>query len=267
MRPVLIPALILVLFALLGASTPCFAAESLHYEIYAGGIHALSADLSIVNNPKNYTVRFHAKPYGVIGNLLPWGGVYETKGHKLKDEFYPDNFNKTSQWREDNDTDMFVYKKGTLISQTERDETKKPVVTKNIPIDPVLTANAVDILTGTVRLMRSSNIKNSCDFSTIIYDGRRRYTLQFRDKGKENLTASQYNSYNGEAKICEIEMIPIAGFPKKPKGYYKIQEEARIRGQLPRVWLGKVHDAYVPVKILVKSEMGAVLIHWQKTSP
>ena len=261
------PVLFLLVFGLLAFPVTGFTApQALHYEIYAGGIHALSADLDIERGTKNYHVTFNAKPYGVIGSLLPWGGVYDTKGQVVKNDFVPTSFNKVSQWREDHDTDSFVYKNGKLISQTERDETKKPVVTKNIPIDPALTANSVDILTGTARLLKQADAGKACDFGTIVYDGRRRYTLQFRDKGTETLQASQYNSFSGPTKICEIEMIPIAGFPKKPKGYYKIQEEARTRGQLPRVWIGQVSGFHVPVKLMVKSEMGAVLIHLQNSA-
>jgi hypothetical protein len=271
------PALCLLAFFLCAA--PAFAAQqlgptTLTYGVYAGGFHALEAKLKFDHNPTDYIITLDATSFGVIGNLLPWGGNYAVHGTitgtGADAVFAPQTFNKTSRWRDDNDSASFMYDNGKLVSQTETDETKKPVTTQNIPVDPKLAASAVDILTGTAQLLNKLDAGKSCTFSTIIYDGKRRYKLQFTDKGSEDLTASDYNSFSGPAKICEVEMVPLAGFNGKVKGYYKIQEEARKRGQLPRVWLGHSfgfagqNGPYVPVKMMVKSEYGAVLIHLQK---
>jgi hypothetical protein len=273
MRPVLILCLLFCFMAGTIQAAPVDTRPlTLGYEIYAGGIHALSTTLHIERQPDNYTVSLNTQPYGVIGNLLPWAGTYETKGQIKDGTFTPITFDKTSKWRDDNTTDHFVYKDGALVSQNETDETKQPPTPQNMPVDPTLAASAVDILTGTAQMLQQLDAGKPCDFSTIIYDGKRRYTLKFTDKGSETMVASDYNSFNGPAKICEIEMIPIAGFPKKPKGYYKIQEDARAKGQLPRVWVGRSYGyagqdgPYVPVKMMVKSEFGAVLIHLQKVA-
>jgi hypothetical protein len=275
MRPVLfIFAFFLCAATMANAATQPTGPLTLTYGVYAGGFHALEATLKLDRNPTDYIMTLDATPFGVIGNLLPWGGNYAVHGTITGVSgdavLAPQVFNKTSKWRDDNDSASFMYDNGKLISQTETDETKKPTTTENIPVTPELAVGAVDILTGTAQLLQQLDAGKPCNYSTIIYDGKRRYKLQFTDKGSETLEASDYNTFAGPAKICEIEMVPLAGFNGKVKGYYKIQEDARKRGQLPRVWMGHSYGyagqdgPYIPVKMMVKSEYGAVLIHLQK---
>lgn len=209
-----------------------------------------------------------AKPYGVIGGLLPWAGVYTTRGLRNGLTLTPENHKKQSQWREDKDQDSFVYSKGVLVSLKRINGEKKPAVEENVALDPALHKGAVDLLTGALYPLMHVNAGKSCDGSVTVFDGKRRYDLKFTKKGKETLVASKYNIFSGEALVCQIEMIPLAGFKGKKRGYYKIQEEGRAQGQLPKIWLGKLwaDGPYVPIKILLKSEYGAMLVHVEKVT-
>lgn len=274
MRPVLI--LFLLLFLPLSAA---FSAESppkssletakpftLNYGLYAGGFRALNVSMAFNVSTKTYGIAMNAKPHGVIGSLLPWAGEYTTKGTRNGLTLTPQTHSKLSRWREDQDTDSFVYKNGVLVSLTRVDETKKPVKTEHVVLDPVLHKDSIDLLTGAMTPMMSLNAGKGCNIAAVVYDGKRRYTLKFTQLGTETLTPSKYNIYGGKAQICEIEMIPLDGFKGKKRGYYKMQEEGRAAGQLPRVWMGEIwpNGPIMPVKILLKSEYGAILVHLEK---
>jgi hypothetical protein len=61
-----------------------------------------------------------------------------------------------------------------------------------------------------------------------------------------------------------VEIEPISGeWAKKPRGWLSIQEQGRERGTMPTVWLGKFDEdgPAVPVKILVKTAYGALVMH------
>lgn len=264
MRPVLI--LIFLLFS----AFPAAAAnqdDTLQYGLYAGGIRALDVTMRFQRTAKTYGISMQAKPEGVIGSLLPWAGTYTTKGVARGLTLIPQTHRKLSQWREDKDQDSFVYnQKGVLVSLKRIDTEKKPVREEIVPLDPALHRDAVDLLSGAMWPITRLNAGKSCDGSVVVFDGKRRYTLQFTAKGHETLSKSQYNRYAGDAVICQIELIPLAGFKGKKRGYYKLQEEGRAQGQMPKIWFGRLSPkgSYVPVKIFLKAEYGAILAHVEK---
>lgn len=241
---------------------------SVSYAMYAGGFRALDMTLGYDFKPKTYRITMSAKPYGVIGQFLPWAGDYITNGQIKNHTLIPERHKKISRWREDMDQDSFVYKNGALVSLDRISINNS--VKREYPVNPdkALHENAVDILTGALKVLSIVNDNKPCNGAPVIFDGKRRYKLSFTDKGEEELTSSKYNAFSGNAHVCEVEMIPLAGFNGKARGYYKIQEDARAKGQLPRVWLAPLWEngPYMPVKMLVKSDYGAVLLHLQKTN-
>ena len=61
--------------------------------------------------------------------------------------------------------------------------------------------------------------------------------VNFTDQGKENLPASVYNVYQGEAVACSFEMKPEKGKWKKDlRGWLMLQEQARKLDDKPTVW-------------------------------
>lgn len=238
------------------------------YGAYAGGFHVLTSQLDFDLAPSRYSLVMNTKPYGVIGYLLPWGGEYKTSGIVQKGKYIPVTHNKISRWRDDHDQSSFVYRNGVLQSvKSVEVEGGKTVRQDRMP-DPSFHKNSVDILTSAVEMLSRVGSGKTCDGKTTVFDGRRRFELLFESKGIEKLKASNLNMFSGDAEICEVEMKPLLGYSGKPRGYYKIQEEARAMGQLPRVWLGRLwpNGPMLPVKLLVKSDMGAVFLHAQRVS-
>lgn len=266
MRPVLILFLLMISFVSGAFAAPLKQDYTIAYGLYAGGFRALDITMRFENSDKTYGLTMKAKPFGVIGSLLPWAGNYTTTGTRSNAALIPSLHKKQSQWREDKDQDSFVYKKGILVSLKRIDGEKKPAIEQNIPLDPAMTKDAVDLLTGALYPIARINENKACTGKVTVFDGKRRYYLKFTEKREETLSKSEYNLFSGKALVCQIEMIPLAGFKGKKRGYYKIQEEGRAQGQLPKIWLGQLWEGgpYVPVRILLKSELGAILIHAQK---
>ncbi len=103
-----------------------------------------------------------------------------------------------------------------------------------------------------------------CEGEADIFDGSRRFTLYFKDRGEVQLEASRYNMYEGAARYCTGEIEPKGGkWHEKPRGWLSIQEQGRKKGTLPSMWMGHVDGlSYaVPVKIMVKTDYGALMMH------
>lgn len=255
----------------------------LRYAMYAGGFQAMTIDMQFDFNAPDkapsYHAALHAKPYGFLGHFLPWAGEYSVTGITKQQQLYPTSHIKISRWREDMDQYDMVYRDGKLVSiekQTDEDGTS---VKEYLVPDPEFTENTVDIMTAAIRTMHRLQNGENCSNASDVFDGKRRLRLSFTDQGKETLSKTRYNIFEGATILCEVEMIPLKGYKKKPQGYYKIQEAARAKGNLPQVWFGQVGTSddnnsgstkssprYVPVKMLVKSDFGAILIHLQNVT-
>lgn len=245
---------------------------TLHYAMYAGGFQAMTLsvafDFYTAKSIQSYNVKMNAEPYGILGHILPWAGEYKTAGVIDKSLSYPSTHTTISRWREDQDSYSMVFRNKELISVRKIETENGKTTSADLPLDPEFHHGAVDVVTASLRVIQHLQTAGNCTSSSAVFDGKRRFELKFTAQGKEDLTSTRYNMFNGPTDICQVEMIPLKGYKDKPKGYYKIQEAARARGQLPRIWFGQVwpNGRLVPVKMLVKSEYGAVFVHLQKVT-
>lgn len=239
------------------------AAEPLHvrYGIYASGFNVATIDTTYTLTQDSYKVDADLKTAGLLGALAPWSGVVETAGINKNGTLVPQNHEFISTWRSDTNTSKFTFDKaGTLIAYTKSENDKQPE--NNMPPEEVYADNPVDMLTG----LFSTMMGNSCASSQHAMDGKRRFDMVFRSKGTDVLEENQYNSYTGDAEICEVEIVPVAGkWREKPRGWMNIQSQAKAQGQLPRLWFAKIREDMppIPVRMLIKTDYGTMLMHLQ----
>lgn len=236
----------------------------LDYGVWAGGFQALDIKLDIRIDAKTYRATMDARPAGVLGRLLPWAGHYVTEGVVQNDMLVPVRHERVSAWRDDQDHLRIAFKNGAVARVEKIDMHAGKKIVQPRPQPPGMTTGTVDIITAIVGMLRHATKEGNCTFSAIGFDGKRRFKIAFKDMGNDMLPTSKYNIFsNIQARACQLELTPLMGFSGRPRGYYKIQQEARILGQLPRVWLGRMkkNGPYVPARMLVKSEYGAVFIH------
>ena len=240
---------------------------TLTYGVYGGGFQALTIDLHFKFSPTTYRVTMDAKPYGVLGHLLPWAGQYDTQGVVRKNVLTPQHHEKRSGWRDDHSHLTMTYDRtGRLIKQMQEETSGKKTKMTEIPVASEMSKDAVDITTGIVRMMVAANDHDTCTHESMIYDGKRRFRMVFKDKGREKLADSKINIARGTARRCQLELVPVLGFKGTARGDYMIQEQARALGALPLVWVAPLWQGgpAVPVRMLVKSDFGSVFIHVQK---
>lgn len=249
-------------------SVPAFAADTksdqqkIQYDVYAGGIHALQANLNIDQAKKDrYSLSLDAKTYGLLGKLAPWEGTFESHGWAGKVN-KPELHQSTAIWRDEKEIKKYEYNKdGTFkkysILDDENDGSARPV-------DNELTQGTSDILTATLNTMEAIAAGNKCEGTTDIFDGSRRYTLIFKHKKDVVLEDSRWNVYQGPAVECTVEVKPGAGaWHEKPRGWMSIQEQGRDRGTMPTVWFAEMvkGEPAVPVKVRVKTSYGTLFMH------
>lgn len=230
------------------------------YGLYAGGFNVvdIQGTYTITNN--TYDLNMDLKTVGMLGSLAPWGGVLNSNGHNKGAQSSPLNHSFKSIWRGKPETSTFTFNKdGSLKSYilVEDDGTVKD----KMPDADVLTDNPIDMMSA---LYLAMNGANGCATTERVMDGKRSFDMAFRSKGQDKISANKYTVFDGNAEICEVEIIPVAGkWREKPRGWMSIQGQAKENGQLPRLWFGRVRDDMppIPVRFFIKTNYGAMVMH------
>ena len=231
------------------------------YGLYAGGFNVATLDAVYTLTDTEYHVNADLDTAGVLGRMAPWNGLIETHGINRNNKLVPQSHEFANTWRGDTKTNTFSFdNNGKLTAYTE-EETGKALEDK-MPTEDVYSDSPVDMLTALMNAMRGQ----TCATTEKVMDGKRRFDIVFRSKGTENLKSNDYNRYSGEAEICEIEIVPVAGkWREKPRGWMNIQDQSKAKGELPRMWFGKVREdtPAIPVRMLIKTNYGPMLMHLQ----
>lgn len=251
----------------LSISVPVKAESGLHtlvYEVYAGGIHAVQAELDLdFTKADRYSLVLSAHTRGFLGKLAPWSGTFETHGWNNPDgTLQPELHKSTATWRDEKEVKEYNYNRdGSFDSLVITDHEKLP---ENTDISDELTQGTIDVLTATLEVMEAVAAGKECKGTSEVFDGKRRFEMVYASEESEKLTSTKYNVYGGQTELCTVEVKPIAGkWYDKPRGWLSIQEQGREHGTMPTVWMGKVTEngPAVPVKVLVKTAYGALFMH------
>ncbi len=238
--------------------------QAMEYDVYAGGFHVVSSDLLVDLQKKiQYKLRLGAYTHGILAKLAPWKGVFETNGWYNESAAQPQphiHFSNTT-WRDEKEVVEFEYNKNGSFKEYRVFNDKKNGVQ---PPLPELSNGTTDVLSATLEVMNHITKTGKCEGTDKIFDGARSYNIIFRHKSDEVLKPSKLNVYSGPAVACTVEVKPLAGkWHEKPRGWMSIQEQGRERGTMPTVWFAKMapNEPAVPVKIQVKTQYGALMMH------
>lgn len=237
--------------------------QSLVYEVYAGGIHAVQAKVKIDVQPEHYEMTLEARTRGFLGKILPWAGKFETEGWAFPDgRRQPQQHKSTAVWKNETDVSEYLFEKdGTFKSLTVTDYEKDPYE-KDVKSD--VSTGAIDVLTAALLVFEQYNQTGKCAGSSEVFDGKRRFRQVFTHEKNVELQTSSYNIYGGPAAQCTVEVVPVSGkWHKKPRGWLYIQEQGRNLGMMPTLWLAQIDEngPAVPVKIHIKTIYGSMFMH------
>lgn len=256
----------IALFVLLVlVATPARADQQakLTYEVYAGGIHVVQANLNLDLKKSSYSASLLATTRGFLGRLVPWHGSFDSKGLRRGNGQYVINRHQSlSSWKGSDDIAEYTYDKNGHFKSLKMTDNGKDKTPKEI--DPKLTKGTTDILTATLNMMNAAIKSGACDNTSDIFDSRRRFKLKYAAQGNENLKSTKYSFFAGPAMKCTAEVIPDGGaWKKKPRGWLSIQEQGRKKGTIPTLWVAKINPNLppVPVRIMIKTDYGTLFMH------
>lgn len=235
----------------------------LRYDIYAGGLKALNADLELDLTKQAYDIGLRAETDGFIGSLFPWKGDYSTSGRSDNGVLKPTVAISRSSWRDKESTTELSYDaNGNLLKSTHKSG-QRVVVKRDIKEN--LTRDAVDMLTGALLMMQNAKNAGKCEGSFPVFDGKRRFNITLKDGGRETLEKNRYSRFAGDALRCTLKVEPVAGFKDKDqkRGWMAVQNHTEERKKPPTIWFARLDDKgpVVPVRMEIASAYGSVIAH------
>lgn len=92
---------------------------------------------------------------------------------------------------------------------------------ENPPVEKNLTSNTIDPLTMALQLMNEMDRGEQCPGKFRVFDGRRRYDLNFSVGGSQVLDLNSSGIFSGSTQKCLMFITRISGFRKKVKSSRK----------------------------------------------
>lgn len=252
----------LVILATMMMAIPAQAAETkpleATYGLFTGGVRMIQVDANFDLRPEKYTVRTSAKTIGLFATMLPWTGAFETTGEK---SFQPVRHDFNVRWRSDVTKISMGYKPaGKLASLTKTADGKTDT---DMP-DADITNGTRDMLSSVMMAADQYQRTGKCGGDILTFDGDRSFLIRFTDGATATLNNPRLSSYTGPAHACTVEVVPQKGkWPKKPRGWLRIQQQAKAGGKLPTIWLAapKPGLPVIPVRIDIHTKYGDVIAH------
>ncbi len=181
------------------------------YQLYFGGLKALALKAEIAVSNDDYRIRLDAHTEGLTDWIVAWTSQSMTEGAIHEGILRPERHVSESMFRGNRrDTALLFHADGTIDSKVE----PSAVDDEREPVTPEQERGALDPISAVLIAMRALAVHGTCDQRVPVFDGRRRYDLEFRDGGRQILKPTEYGSFSGAATLCRFRYIRIAGYQK-----------------------------------------------------
>jgi len=234
------------------------AGAELSYVVWSDGLRVMDLTVTLQNGGDDYRVGLEAELVGPPA----WFETYKLRlvaeGRVAEGQPLPFTYRREQR------TD----KKKVKWIELAFDEGGLPVMTSDPPFSPHTRpvvdesdlAGSHDPLSAILALLQASDANGGCTGESKVYDGRRRFDLQFLNQGLVTVKSSPF--YRGQAWRCAVKLTPIAG--------YRFDGEDRTEvssGTL--LYLAEVQPGLPRLPVLIEAETGygGIQIHLMDVKP
>ena len=256
-RSFLIVSLTSLFVSLTIAQTPAFAKDdakkvTAEYSINFNGLGIGSFKIWSDMSNNEYTIKARAKISLLAGILFEWRGDTASSGKVMAKR--PSPYSYSFGYRSGDKGETVDVKFSNNIVEEIAVTPPQRQSASRIPITRKHMLNVVDPLSAVVMLTNiGSNKRGSevCSRRLPIFDGKQRYDLKLSYKGAKAVTTS--HGYSGQAYICKVKFVPIAGHKR---GDDENEFAAKNEGiELWMIPLAKA-DLYVPYYVYIPTPVG-----------
>lgn len=237
----------LLLLAIASHSALAGAAEPdrifLRFEVFGGpGLHFMTLTTTVDQSSASYSIAAQAETRGLADLFLDLRSRLEVRGRIAAGALLPQAMRAETHRRgADLNTRIDYGADGAVMA-----EASPPPAQSIVPASPAQRRGTIDQLTAYLVLARHLGRRGSCTLTLAVFDGRRRYDLNFTDAARETLPGIA-----GAVQVCWMSRRRIAGFAAESGG-----NETADRGKL---WFARLlsGDLMIPVRMEFASEFGS----------
>ena len=182
---------------------------SISYDMFAGGLHALTATLTITRSSPEYAIRAELDTQGFIDFLVRWRSEQRSEGALRDHRAVPNLHTRDGEWRFQNRSTRLTYQADGDVEATIE---PPPEADDRTPVSPAQRRGTIDLLSLVVQGAYAPDAATACQGKAEIFDGRRRYDVGFTAAGWVDLKPQEYGSFGGKALHCRVQLTPVAGF-------------------------------------------------------
>lgn len=240
------------LIALQATAAAADGGARLDYEVWAGGVRVLEAEIVMRTEGGRYRMELSAELVGPPS----WVEEYHLKGFSegVVGEAGPEPelYRLESQEGDDDHWVQLAYADGMPLVEADTNLEKK----KREPVEDAQKQDSVDPLTGLLSLVLQVAGAGSCEGLVPVFDGRRRFDVSLADKGAGELPKSRYNAYEGPTQRCAVTLKPIAGYRYSGRDKQQFPSEVILQG-------ASIVDGLppLPVRLETETSYGALILH------
>lgn len=231
-----------------------------NYEVYAGGLHGISASLEIKQNSADYHIKTTVKTRGIISWIYPLKATYISFGKINKNELLPEKYESVSKVRSKTKIKTLEYDDKGII--TAKIINKNGKINRTEITDRKLAEGAVDFLAVWQEMMLKVKDGKGCSQEVPVFDGKRRFNLNFKSKGESEIAKSKYSFFKGTASECLLDVEPTGDRPKNSWFWHRSGKHEK---QNPiRIFMASVekNTPPIPVRIEIDSNgFGSIIAH------
>lgn len=224
----------------------------LEYEIWAGGVRVLEAQIVMRTGEGRYRMEMEAELVGPPSWVEEYHLKAFSEGVLGEAGPEPELYRLESQQGDDDHWVQLAYADGLPLVEADTNLEKK----KREPVEDSLKQDSVDPLTGLLSLVLQVAGAGSCEGLVPVFDGRRRFDVSLTDKGTGELPESRYNAYDGPTQLCAVTLEPIAGY--RYSGIDKQQFPSEVILQGANIVEGMPP---LPVRLETETAYGALILH------
>jgi hypothetical protein len=222
----------------------------LSYDLTLGGLTVMSFEFDVRSSSDQYVVDFSGRTRGMLSLLGSGYVVSSSHGRLLPDGTpVPESFASHSDGNEGEKRTQIQYgpagpSRWTAVPEPGADgDQLTPIPADSIP-------GSRDILAALLDFAAALGKNQGCTRQMKIFDGRRRFDLDFTERGQETVAPEGAGFYAGPAEHCHLDLARIGGYSTDPAKH--------LSGDDAEFWLARVlpNEPPVPVEIVFKGRLG-----------
>jgi hypothetical protein len=231
------------------------------YDVYVGGLHFLTANILFQEEAGKYNTHLKAHTYGYIYKFLKWDGDVSSTGEIEGDRFMPAAYRNLDTWKDKpKATKLQFDDKGNISTAFEppNNDQNRDMVTDEQK------RGALDPATALLQMLAHVAVDKSCTVRVPVFDGKRRYDLEGQDQGIEQVDESDYGTYSGPARLCDVDFSMIAGeWKDREKNRFWEKEKGGQGRDSFHIYLASVAPELpeLPVRLESSSVWGLIMVH------